>query len=75
LIGLQAARDHRPAFLQVLQREDAAPGVPQIGLDTARREGRFEKEGWRYRKDGSKFWANVVIDPSLQNPNVMADRY
>jgi len=42
--------------------EDLAAGLPQIGLETARREGRFEKEGWRYRKDGSKFWANVVID-------------
>jgi PAS domain S-box-containing protein len=42
--------------------EDVAAGIPQIGLDTAARDGRFEKEGWRYRKDGSKFWANVVID-------------
>jgi PAS domain S-box-containing protein len=42
--------------------EDVAAGLPQVGLATAMREGRFEKEGWRYRKDGSKFWANVVID-------------
>jgi len=42
--------------------EDVAAGIPQIGLETAAREGRFEKEGWRYRKDGSRFWANVVID-------------
>ena len=27
------------------------------------REGRFEREGWRVRKDGSRFWAHVVIDP------------
>jgi PAS domain S-box-containing protein len=49
-------------FSKFYSAEDAAAGIPQIGLDTAAREGRFEKEGWRYRKDGSKFWANVVID-------------
>ncbi|MEN3974998.1 PAS domain S-box protein [Emcibacter sp. SYSU 3D8] len=36
---------------------------PAIALETAEREGRFEGEGWRVRKDGSRFWANVVIDP------------
>jgi PAS domain S-box-containing protein len=49
-------------FSKFYSKEDAAAGVPQIGLDTALREGRFEKEGWRYRKDGSRFWANIVID-------------
>ena len=49
-------------FSKFYSPEDVAAGVPQVGLDTARREGRFEKEGWRYRKDGSKFWASVVID-------------
>ena len=34
---------------------------PQHELETARREGRFEDEGWRIRKDGTQFWANVVI--------------
>ncbi|AUX44499.1 hypothetical protein SOCE26_059630 [Sorangium cellulosum] len=34
---------------------------PEMVLSTARREGRFEDEGWRVRKDGSMFWANVVI--------------
>jgi PAS domain S-box-containing protein len=48
--------------------EDVAAGLPQMGLETARREGRFEKEGWRYRKDGSKFWASVVID-AIRAPN------
>ncbi|MEM5385838.1 PAS domain S-box protein [Paraburkholderia phymatum] len=42
--------------------EDAAAGVPQRGLATAAREGRFEAEGWRVRRDGSRFWAHVVID-------------
>ena len=38
-------------------------GEPQNALATARREGRFEKEGWRVRKDGTQFWANIIIDP------------
>ena len=36
-------------------------GFPQKELEVAGREGRFEDEGWRIRKDGSRFWANVVI--------------
>ncbi|HEV7500391.1 MAG TPA: PAS domain S-box protein, partial [Vicinamibacteria bacterium] len=36
-------------------------GWPAHELKTARAEGRFEDEGWRLRKDGSRFWANVVI--------------
>jgi PAS domain S-box-containing protein len=43
--------------------EDIAAETPSRGLLTAQREGRFETEGWRVRKDGSRFWANVVIDP------------
>ena len=45
--------------------EDKALGVPQRALQTALAEGRFETEGWRVRKDGSRFWANVVIDRLL----------
>src|SRR5438128_726094 len=41
---------------------DRAAGLPQRALQTARTEGRFEKEGWRVRKDGTRFWAHVVID-------------
>nr|WP_247887190.1 PAS domain S-box protein [Azospirillum sp. SYSU D00513] len=43
--------------------EDRTGGLPQRGLKTAAREGKFETEGWRVRKDGSRFWASVVIDP------------
>lgn len=43
--------------------EDAAAGLPMVALATALREGRFESEGWRVRKDGSRFRAHVVIDP------------
>jgi PAS domain S-box-containing protein len=45
--------------------EDREAGLPALALKTAAKEGRFEKEGWRVRKDGSRFWANVVIDPIL----------
>ena len=43
--------------------EDRAAGFPQLALETAAREGRFEAEGVRVRKDGSRFWVNAVIDP------------
>jgi PAS domain S-box-containing protein len=41
--------------------EDAQSGRPERGLKIAAREGRYEDEGWRVRKDGSRFWANVII--------------
>jgi PAS domain S-box-containing protein len=41
-------------------REDANKGFPDRELETATREGRSEDESWRARKDGTKFWANVV---------------
>lgn len=41
---------------------DRAAGLPGLGLETARSEGRFEAEGVRLRKDGSPFWTSVVID-------------
>jgi len=43
--------------------EDCGREVPRRALETALNEGRFEEEGWRVRKDGSRFWANVVIEP------------
>ena len=41
--------------------EDIAAGKCEMELEGATRAGRFEDEGWRLRKDGSRFWANVVI--------------
>jgi PAS domain S-box-containing protein len=41
--------------------EAVADDHPAYELETALKEGRFEEEGWRVRKDGSRFWANVVI--------------
>ena len=42
--------------------EDREAGMPEKVLDTARREGKFAGEGWRLRKDGTRFWASVVVD-------------
>ena len=48
-------------FALFYPEEDVRSGKPQMELEIAAREGRFEDEGWRIRKDGSKFWANVII--------------
>jgi PAS domain S-box-containing protein len=47
--------------------EDIARGWPQHELAVARVEGRFEDEGWRLRKDGTRFWANVIITTLYDN--------
>ncbi|WP_415756227.1 hybrid sensor histidine kinase/response regulator [Pseudomonas sp. LT1P18] len=52
-------------FSRFYTEEDRRDGLPQRALDTAIREGRFEGEGWRVRKDGTHFWCHVVIDPIL----------
>jgi PAS domain S-box-containing protein len=49
-------------FSKFYTEEDRKAGMPEKVLDTARREGKFEGEGWRVRKDGSRFWASVVVD-------------
>ena len=49
-------------FSQFYTDEDRAAGLPQKVLDIARREGKYQGEGWRVRKDGSRFWASVVVD-------------
>jgi PAS domain S-box-containing protein len=43
--------------------EDARSGLADREMSAAAREGRYETEGWRVRKDGSRFWANVIISP------------
>jgi PAS domain S-box-containing protein len=48
--------------------EQVARGFPSFELREAARVGRFEDEGWRVRKDGSRFWANVVIT-ALRDPS------
>lgn len=49
-------------FSTFYTKEDQDAGVPARVLDTALSEGKFEGEGWRVRKDGSRFWASVVLD-------------
>ena len=48
--------------------EDRAASVPQRALATAAKEGKFETEGWRVRRDGTRFWTHVVID-SIRSPS------
>jgi PAS domain S-box-containing protein len=50
-------------FSRFFTSEDIAADLPGRALRTALREGRFEDEGWRLRKDGTRFWVNAVIDP------------
>jgi PAS domain S-box-containing protein len=54
-------------FSRFYTEEDRAAGVPQHALKTAAETGRFMAEGWRRRKDGSRFWATVVIDAIYQD--------
>ena len=67
--GAERIKGYRPEeiigqhFSRFYTEEDRQAGAPQTALETAAREGRFEKEGWRIRKDGSRFVAHVVIDP------------
>jgi PAS domain S-box-containing protein len=49
-------------FSDFYTEADRAAGLPRIGLETATRNGRWENEGQRVRKDGTAFWAHVVID-------------
>jgi len=50
-------------FSRFYTEEERREGIPMWALETARSAGRCEREGWRVRKDGSRFWAHVVIDP------------
>src|SRR5688500_10508688 len=67
--GAERLKGYRPEeimgqhFSRFYTEEDRERGIPAYALATALAEGRFEAEGWRVRKDGSRFWANVVIDP------------
>ena len=49
-------------FSQFYTPEDIEARLPWLSLEKAHREGRYEAEGWRVRKDGTRFWASVVVD-------------
>ena len=50
-------------FSTFYTEEDREGGLPQRALAIALKEGKFESENWRVRKDGTRFWASVLIDP------------
>ncbi len=66
--GAQRIKGYRPDeivgehFSRFYTPEDRDAGIPKKALETARETGRYEAEGWRVRKDGTRFWASVVID-------------
>jgi len=49
-------------FSRFYTEDDRATGLPSRSIETATKVGRFENEGWRLRKDGSRFFANDIID-------------
>src|SRR6476660_6305911 len=66
-IGAERIKGYKPSeilgkhFSCFYPEEDVLNGKPHWELVIAAKEGRFEDEGWRLRKDGSRFWANVII--------------
>lgn len=60
--GYKAAEIVGKNFACFYTAEDIAAGLPTMNLETALADGRFETEGWRVRKDGTRLWAHVVID-------------
>ncbi len=67
-LGAQRIKGYLPGdvigqhFSLFFTDEDRASGEPQQELETAIRDGRSETQGWRVRKDGTRFWASVVMD-------------
>jgi PAS domain S-box-containing protein len=60
--GYEASEIIGQHFSRFYTDEDRAVNLPQFALATAAAEGKFEQEGWRVRKDGTRMWAHVVID-------------
>ena len=66
--GAQRLKGYTPdeiigkSFASFYSPEDRAEGLPQRALSIAAQTGRFSAEGWRVRKDGSRFWASVIVD-------------
>jgi PAS domain S-box-containing protein len=60
--GYQASEIIGQHFRRFFTEQDRTAGLPERALETAAREGKYESEGWRVRKDGTRFWASVVLD-------------
>jgi PAS domain S-box-containing protein len=67
--GYKAAEIIGQHFECFYPEEDVRAGKPRMELKVAVEQGRFEDEGWRRRKDGSEFWANVIITPVRDETN------
>jgi PAS domain S-box-containing protein len=73
--GGQRIKGYRPEeiigqhFSRFYTNADQAAGRPARALRLALENGRYEEEGWRVRKDGTLFWASVVIDPIRDDEN------
>src|ERR1700760_2495244 len=72
-IGAQRIKGYAPEeilgkhFSRFYTETDRANGKPARALGIAEQHGRYEEEGWRVRKDGTFFWASVIIDPIREN--------
>lgn len=58
-------------FSRFYTPEDQAIGVPDTALGRAREDGTYEADGWRVRKDGTRFWTSVVINPIRDDQGVV----
>ena len=67
IIGYTAEEILGHHFSIFYPREDIERGKPNLELEIAIAQGRYEEEGWRLRKDGRRFWSNVVITPMRDN--------
>jgi len=61
ILGYSADEIVGESISRFYSREELERGKPQVELEAAKAEGRFEQEGWCVRKDGSTFWANAVV--------------
>ena len=58
-------------FSKFYTNEDLQNGYPNHELEVAKKEGKFEIDGWRVKKNGDKFWANILITPIYNSSNVL----
>ena len=76
-IGGQRIKGYSPEeilgqhFSRFYTETDRANGKPARALRVAREQGRYEEEGWRVRKDGTFFWASVIIDPIQEDGSLV----